>query len=104
MSGAARVEFAVRQPVYTRHVLRRMRQRAISFEMLEGVMLFGRELRGPDTVMHVVGRREVACWRLRGHRIERLQGIHVVCSREGVVLTVYRNSDLRGARALKRCS
>lgn len=102
MNKQTSVGFAVRSPLYTEHVLRRMRQRAISLEMVEGVMLFGRELMGSDTVMHVVGRKEVACWRMRGYRIEHLEGVHVVCGRDGAVITVYRNHDLRGARALRR--
>lgn len=91
-------------PVFSRHALLRMQQRTISLAMVEAVMLYGREVRGHDTVIHVVGRRDARCWRMRGVRIDDLEGIHVVCSGDGVVITVYRNRDFRGVHELRRMS
>jgi hypothetical protein len=78
-----------------------MQQRGITQEMLEAVLVFGREVYGPGTVLYVVGHREVERWRREGARVEDLEGLHVVCSPSGAVLTTYRNHTLKGLRALR---
>lgn len=38
----------------------------------------------------------------QGADLRELEGMHVVCSPEGVILTVYRNHDLRGLKPSRR--
>lgn len=104
MNTSTQVGFQGLAPVFSRHALLRMQQRTISHAMVESVMLYGREVRGHDTVIHVVGRRDARCWRMRGVRLDHLEGIHVVCSGDGVVITVYRNREFRGVHELRRMS
>lgn len=91
-------------PAFSRHAMLRMQQRSISLAMVEAVMLYGREVLGPDTVIYVVGRRDAFRWRMRGERIEHLEGIHVVCCGAGTVITVYRNREFRGVHELLRAA
>ena len=89
---------------YTRHAQRRMAQRALSRTLVEQAMIYGREVIGHDTVLYVMGRNEVLEWRREGLRLEHLEGVHVVCSRDGVVITAYRDRGLAGFRALRHAA
>ncbi len=89
---------------YTRHAQRRMAQRALSRSVVEQAMIYGREVIGNDTVLYVVGRNEVLEWRREGFRLEHLEGVHVICSRCGVVITAYRDRGLAGFRALRHAA
>ena len=48
--------------------------------------------------IYVIGRKEVESFLRKGIELADFEGIHVVCSPEGVVLTTYRNRDFRGLR------
>ncbi len=50
----------------------------------------------------MVGRREIEEARRLGDRIDDLDGIHVVCSPNGDVITVYRSRSLNGLHAALR--
>jgi hypothetical protein len=89
---------------YTTHARRRMQQRALTQVVVEQTMIYGREVIGHDTVLYVVGRNEVAEWRREGLRVEHLEGVHVVCSSAGEVITAYRNRTLAGFRALRHAA
>lgn len=85
----------------TRHALTRMHARRISTTGVVAVLNFGREVHTRGAVVYAIGRNEVenakrAVVDLRAH-----EGLHVVCSKDGSILTVYRNrrlSDLRPRR------
>ena len=91
-------------PVITAHAHRRMQQRAIRPEMVQATMLFGREVNASGARFYVVGRREIEQARRHGDRIDDLDGIHVVCSPNGNVVTVYRSRSLRGLHAALRAA
>ena len=58
-------------------------------------------VRGAD--IYVVGRREIKSVAEQGLDISDLHGLHVVCASDtGVVITAYRNRNLRGLRPRKR--
>ena len=52
--------------------------------------------------IYVIGRKEVESFLRKGIELADFEGIHVVCSPEGVVLTTYRNRDFRGLRSRGR--
>lgn len=91
-------------PRVTAHARTRMSQRAIRPDVLDLAMLFGREVHAANAVFVVVGHREVIEAREDGIDIEFLDGIHVVCSRRGAVITVYRDRSLRALQRARRAA
>ena len=88
----------------THHAWARMSGRSIPPWAVDTVVRFGRVVHSRGAVFHVMGRREVEAERARGGLdLERLEGVHVVCSpRDGAVMTVYRNRDLKGLKNRER--
>ena len=54
----------------------------------------GRALFIRGALVYVIGRREVRDGRALGVDLDPLDGLHVVCSTDGVVITAYRNKQL----------
>jgi hypothetical protein len=50
----------------------------------------------------VVGRKEVDKYKGMGIDLSKAQGVHVLLSTQGQVITTYRNHDLRNIRPKKR--
>jgi len=75
----------------------RMQQRCIAEEDIELVLAYGREIFSRDAVFYFLGRREVQAHRQQGH-LAHLDGVHVVCNGQGVVITVYRNREFKRKR------
>jgi len=84
------------------HATRRSFARRIPFDSVLAACMHGREVHTRGAVLYVIGKKEVARARMSGEDISRCQGVHVVCSREDMVLTVYRNQDLRRLRPNRR--
>jgi hypothetical protein len=60
---------------------------------------FGRLVYTRGAAIYVIGRKEVLRARRLGVDLSEYEGVHVVCSADGAVLTVYRNRDFRGLRS-----
>ena len=86
----------------TKHGATRLSARGLPVARLRGVFEFGREVHTRGAIIHVVGRNEVAYANKFAADITDLEGWHVVCSREGHLITAYRNRDLRGLRPHSR--
>jgi len=86
----------------TDHARGRMGARGIPLAAVEAALRYGRVAHVRGAQIHAIGRREVNGLRARGVDVERFSGVHVVCSREGTILTVYRNHDLRGLKPGRR--
>lgn len=82
----------------TRHARHRMDGRRISREAVEMVLAYGRCARVRGACVHALGRREVERGRRAGVDLRPFEGLQVVCSPEGAVITVYRNHDFRALR------
>ena len=91
------------RPCFTDHALERIRRRGIRRDEVAKVLTHGRQVHTRRADIFVVGRKEVRDGLERGIRLAELEGLHVVCASEsGVVMTAYRNSDLRGLRPRRR--
>jgi len=64
-------------------------------EDIENGLTYGRVLYSGKACFFIIGRREVARARKRGIDLRRQEGVHVVCSPEGTILTIYRNHHVR---------
>lgn len=84
--------------VITGHARMRMMARRISETALSAVMEHGRVVHVRGAKIHAIGRKEVTTFLCKGVELADFEGIHVVCSPEGAVLTTYRNRDFRGLR------
>ena len=82
----------------TEHARNRMHARRFSYEDIGMVVAYGRTVRVRDAVIYAVGRKETKRFQTEGVDLSEYEGIHVVCSREGSIMTVYRNNDFRGLR------
>jgi len=82
----------------TRHATERMAQRGIPSEVIENVIEYGRAVNMRGAVIHAIGRKEVERLRQNDLDLSASEGVQVVCSPDGTVLTVYRNHDFRGLR------
>ena len=82
----------------SQHAEERMDARSIGAEAIEGVIGCGRVVYVNKARIYFVGRREVRQHAKLGIDISAWEGIHVVTSLSGVVVTTYRNSDIRHLR------
>jgi hypothetical protein len=82
----------------TSHASKRLRKRGLSLASVDAAMTYGRvvHVRGAD--IHAIGRKEVELFERDGIDLSPYEGLQVVCSSAGAVLTVYRNRDFRGLR------
>jgi hypothetical protein len=87
---------------FSDHALDRMSRRRIAPSLAQTTMAIGREIHVRGATIYFIGREEVERERRTDSDIRSLEGLCVVCSREGIVLTVYRNRQLRGLRRCQR--
>lgn len=80
----------------TNHARKRMSARSINEWHIDQVIRFGRESHNRKAVIYAIGKKEV---KEHGRFLEPCEGIHVLCSPEdGVIITTYRNHDLKSLR------
>jgi len=78
---------------FTDHARQRMTGRRINQSDVENALLFGREVHTRGASIFVIGRKEVTKYLPKGVDLRHQEGLQVVCSPGGAVLTVYRNND-----------
>ncbi len=84
----------------TRHATVRMIYRSIPPEVIESVIEYGRVVYTRGAMIHAIGRKEVERYRQEEDiDLSDCEGVQVVCSTDGAVLTVYRNHSFRGLRS-----
>lgn len=83
---------------FSRHAEFRMCSRRISERAIEAVIKYGRVIHKRKAVIYAVGKREVKYYRQSGINLEPFEGIQVICSIEGKVITAYRNRDFYGLK------
>ena len=86
----------------TNHARTRASVRGIRESAIEAVLAYGRVVETRGAMIHVIGRKEVMRLQCIGLDLSKLNGLQVVCSPAGAVLTVYRNRDLRGLRSRRK--
>lgn len=86
----------------SRHAWQRMSGRGLSPEAIRRVINFGRFAYVRGATIYAVGRKEVERFERDGIDLSDVEGIQVVCSDSGVIMTAYRNRDFRGLRPRRR--
>lgn len=100
-SVARRVGDRVARPAsyaVSQHAARRMTRRRVSPASIQVAFAIGRRVHTRGAVIWVIGHKEAERARAAGYDADRLEGLHVVCSFDGTILTVYRTQDLRRLR------
>ena len=87
----------------TRHAWERMSARSLPPDHVRWVLEYGRVVHTRGASIYVIGRRDVERFlREEGVDLSAVEGIQVVCSKDGTVLTAYRNRDLSGLKPRAR--
>ena len=82
----------------TKHASKRMSQRRIPATAIDLVIEYGRVVFTRGAMIYAIGRNEVKQYKIEKAEISYCEGVQVVCSMDGVVLTAYRNQSFRGLR------
>lgn len=84
--------------ILTNHAKERMGTRGLRADAIEAVLAYGRVvyIRGAD--IYAVGRKEITRYSKEGIDLSAYDGIQVVVTSDGVILTVYRNRSFNGLR------
>jgi hypothetical protein len=82
----------------TYHACSRMCERRIQPDAIDAVLQYGRVVPTRGGTVYAIGRKEVAKYAREGVNLVDYSGVQVVCSVQGVVLTVYRNHNFRKLR------
>ena len=82
----------------TKHAEVRMNKRGITRQMLELVLMFGRKIYARGVVFYVIGKKEIQRFHKKEAGLKNMEGIQVLTSVDGVVITTYLNRDLRAIR------
>jgi len=82
----------------TQHADKRMRHRRIPGNAIELVIEYGRVVFTRGAMIYAIGRNEVERFKKENVNLSECEGVQVVCSIDGVVLTVYRNQSFRKLR------
>lgn len=82
----------------TRHAWEQMCRRGISTTIIRNVIDYGRTVHVRGAKIYAIGRKEVRRYFHKGIDLAASEGVQVVCSDDGVIVTTYRNHDFRGLR------
>jgi hypothetical protein len=78
--------------VMTHHAMQRSRTRCIPTTAIEAALTYGRCRRTRGAEVFTLGWRECRYWARQGvDHLSSFEGVQVVCTPSGRVLTVYRN-------------
>jgi hypothetical protein len=86
----------------TNHAWKRMTSRGVSSAAVEAVFDYGRLTYIRGAAIYAIGRKEVGRFAKQGIDLSSFEGIQVVCTTGGKILTVYRNRGFRRLRSYRR--
>jgi hypothetical protein len=86
----------------TQHANQRMIERNLSSRAVQAAFAYGRVVHTRGATIYAIGRKEVESAKNHGVDLSRIEGVQVVCSADGTILTVYRNRDFRGLRPTRQ--
>ncbi len=87
---------------FTRHAWKRMDARGLSADTIGRVLTWGRVAHVRGATIYAVGRKEIARLQRDGIDLSEAEGVQVVCTVDGLVMTAYRNQNFRGLRPRSR--
>ncbi|GHF02064.1 hypothetical protein [Thalassotalea profundi] len=85
----------------SQHAKIRKTQRGISHKQMVLAYQYGRVIHSRRAVYHVIGNKEIEKFGSIEPELKNMNGIQLVMSANGTVLTAFRNKDLRKVRPFK---
>lgn len=85
----------------TNHARQRVNDRRLPWDAVECAMAYGRALYARGAVIFAIGRKEVVRHLQRRVDLRAYEGVEVVCSHDGAIITAYRNRNLHDLRGLR---
>lgn len=82
------------------HAYKRCIQRGIKQKMIAHIIRFGRKKYQNNAIYYSVGRKEIKKHAQVCPALKEMNGMHLVMSTQGTVLTLFRNKDFR---IIKHC-
>jgi len=86
----------------TLHAWERMEARGFSSEKINKVLSFGRVIHTRGAAIYAIGRKEINHYDNQGINLDGLNGAQVVCTKDGSIMTMYRNRDFRSLKPRAR--
>ena len=86
----------------TAHAVMRMSQRHITEQAMQAALVYGRKFHIRGATVYAVGRKEIEHYKIEDVDLAEYDGVQVVCSSEGIVITTYRNRDFSGLRPRRK--
>jgi hypothetical protein len=86
----------------TQHAWERMGARGFSSEKINKVLSFGRVIHTRGASIYVIGRKEINHYENQGINLNGLNGVQVICTKGGAIMTMYRNRDFRSLKPRSR--
>ena len=90
------------QAEMTHHAWKRMTARSLPPSAVKAALEYGRVAYVRGAAIYAIGSKEVERFATEDIDLSRYEGVQVVCTPEGTILTVYRNRDFRGLRPNRR--
>lgn len=82
----------------TLHARKRMDARSIGTSAINAALDFGRIVRTRGAVIYAIGHKEVQRYRKVASDLHHFEGVQVVCTPGGTILTTYRNHSFKSLR------
>lgn len=80
---------------FSKHAVKRSSQRGIKPIHVANILKFGRKKYQNGAVYYSIGRREVDKYKSICPGLKEMNGMHLVTSLNGAVITLFRNKDFR---------
>ncbi len=101
-SRETRITTSFQAPIFSNHAETRMQQRGIKYDDIRMALDYGREIRAKGLVFYVIGHKEITRYGPLGINLSDLDGLQVLVSACGAVVTTYRSQDLHAIRVTQR--
>lgn len=75
------------------HAYKRSFERGIKQKMIAHILRFGRKRYQNNAVYYSIGRKEIKKYAKNCSELKEMNGMHMVVSLNGVILTLFRNRD-----------
>ncbi|MCL2824737.1 MAG: DUF4258 domain-containing protein [Polyangiaceae bacterium] len=87
-----------RSYVVTKHAKKRMATRCLRADAVGAALNYGRVVHARGAVTYAIGRKEIARYAVDGINLSDYDGVQVVVTSDGTILTVYRNRCFKRLR------